>query len=842
MSHTIELSLTGLTCGHCVSRVKQNLEQRADVIMAEVTLDRARITGSASAQALIDTIEQAGYQASLCSPKSDPLAVSGMPEALTADNASIPVVATPQIPPVSDTQAEQSVSQQLLISDMHCASCVARVQHALAQVAGVSAVQVNLAQRSAWVTGNAETGMLISALQSAGYQGEVVQDSHWQQRRQQTTQAEITRYGWQAALALVVGVPMMLWGMFGNAMMLTAGNRHSWLALGILTLLVMALAGRHYYRNAWKSLLNRTATMDSLVALGTAAAWLYSISVNLWPQLFPVTARHLYYEACLMIIGLINLGHLLESRGRNRSSKALDQLMNLTPAVARQVTEHGDIEIALSTVQPGMLLRLIPGDRVPVDGEITDGEAWIDEAMLTGEPGAQHKQVGDKVSAGTLTEDGYAQIRAQFTGKATTLARIIQLVQQAQSSKPAIGRLADRIAEVFVPVVILIAVVSGAIWYFFGPQPQIAYSLVISTTVLIIACPCALGLATPMSTIAGVARAAEYGILVRDADALQHASKLDTLVFDKTGTLTEGKPQVVSISTVDNFPPEQALQLAATLEQASGHPLARAIMEKAGQVSVLAVSDLRTLPGYGMTGKVAGVKLLLGSPGWLGRQQIDTGVFAEEITREAGQGATTVLLAADGKLLALFAIRDPLRSDTVTALQRLRQAGYRLIMLTGDSPLTASTVATEAGISEVFAGVLPDGKAQVISSLQEQGQRVAMIGDGINDAPALAQAQVSIAMAGGSDVAMETASITLMRHNLHALADALAIAQATLRNMRQSLFGAFIYNIIAIPVAAGILWPLTGTLLNPIIAGAAMALSSITVVANANRLLRFKPH
>jgi Cu+-exporting ATPase len=487
-----------------------------------------------------------------------------------------------------------------------------------------------------------------------------------------------------------------------------------------------------------------------------------------------------------------------------------------------------------------MTLRLTTGDRVPVDGKITQGEAWLDEAMLTGEPIPQQKTDGDAVHAGTVVQDGSVLFTASAVGSHTTLSRIIRMVRQAQSSKPEIGQLADRISAVFVPVVVGIALLSAAIWYFFGPAPQIVYTLVIATTVLIIACPCALGLATPMSIISGVGRAAEFGVLVRDADALQRASTLDTLVFDKTGTLTEGKPQVVAVTT-SGIAQEEALRLAAALEQGSSHPLARAILDKANASALPQVSNFRTLRGLGVSGEAEGHALLLGNQALLNENGIDTAALESELKAQASQGATPVLLAIDGKAAALLAVRDPLRQDSVDALQRLHRAGYRLVMLTGDNPTTANAIAKEAGIDEVIAGVLPDGKADAIKKLQSQGRQVAMVGDGINDAPALAQADVGIAMGGGSDVAIETAAITLMRHSLMGVADALAISKATLRNMKQNLLGAFVYNTLGIPIAAGILWPLTGTLLNPVVAGAAMALSSITVVSNANRLLRFKP-
>ena len=831
MPHTIDLTLDGLSCGHCVKRVKESLEQRPDVETADVTIDHAAITGSASADALIDTIKQAGYGAALSHPKADPLTASTRPsEALTAAPSELPAAHEPDD------------SQQLLINGMSCASCVTRVQNALQAVPGVAQARVNLAERTALVMGSASAADLVQAIEKAGYGAEAIEDDLKRRERQQETAiATMKRFRWQAIVALLVGIPVMGWGMLGDNMMVTEDNRTLWLAIGVLTLGVMVFAGGHFYTSALKSLKNRTATMDTLVALGTGAAWLYSMSVNIWPQWFPMEARHLYYEASAMIIGLINLGHMLEARARQRSSKALERLLDLTPPTARVVTDNGEQNLPLAEVQPGMILRLTTGDRVPVDGEITQGEAWFDESMLTGEPVPQQKSNEDSVHAGTVVQDGSVLFRASRTGNHTTLSRIIRMVRQAQSSKPEIGKLADKISAIFVPVVVGIALFSAAIWYVFGPAPQIVYTLVIATTVLIIACPCALGLATPMSIISGVGRAAEFGVLVRDADALQRASTLDTLVFDKTGTLTEGKPQVVAVTTTGIIDEADTLRLAAALEQGSSHPLARAILAKAEASGVAQVNNFRTLRGLGVSGEAENHHLLLGNQALLAEHGIDTGALDEQLQAHAAQGATPVLLAVDGQAAALFAIRDPLRHDSVAALQRLHRAGYRLVMLTGDNATTAQAIAKEAGIDEVIAGVLPDGKADAIIKLQAEGRQVAMIGDGINDAPALALAEVGIAMGGGSDVAIETAAITLMRHSLTGVADALAISKATLRNMKQNLLGAFVYNAIGIPIAAGILWPLTGTLLNPVVAGAAMALSSITVVSNANRLLRFKP-
>ncbi|HAT1645111.1 TPA: copper-exporting P-type ATPase CopA [Raoultella planticola] len=831
MSQTIDLTLDGLSCGHCVKRVKESLEQRPDVELAEVTVTEAHVTGSASAEALIETIKQAGYGAELSHPKAKPLAESSIPsEALTAVSSELPAA-------TADDE-----SQQLLLSGMSCASCVSRVQNALQSVPGVTQARVNLAERTALVMGSASAAELVQAVEKAGYGAEAIEDDQERRERQQETAiATMKRFRWQAIVALLVGGPVMVWGMIGDNMMVSDDNRSLWLVIGLVTLAVMVFAGGHFYRSAWKSLKNGTATMDTLVALGTGVAWLYSMSVNLWPQWFPMEARHLYYEASAMIIGLINLGHMLEARARQRSSKALEKLLDLTPPSARVVSEEGEKSVPLADVQPGMTLRLTTGDRVPVDGVISQGEAWLDEAMLTGEPIPQQKTAGDTLHAGTVVQDGSVLFTASAVGSQTTLARIIRMVRQAQSSKPEIGQLADKISAVFVPAVVVIALFSAAIWYFFGPAPQIVYTLVIATTVLIIACPCALGLATPMSIISGVGRAAEYGVLVRDADALQRAGQLDTIVFDKTGTLTEGKPQVVAVKTFADVDESTALRLAAALEQGSSHPLARAIIEKAADSQLPVVNNFRTLRGLGVSGEAEGRTLLLGNQALLNEQKIATAAVESEIAAQASQGTTPVLLAIDGQVAALFAIRDPLRSDSVAALARLHRQGYRLVMLTGDNPTTANAIAKEAGIDEVIAGVLPDGKADAIKRLQSQGHQVAMVGDGINDAPALAQADVGIAMGGGSDVAIETAAITLMRHSLNGVADALAISKATLRNMKQNLLGAFVYNSLGIPIAAGILWPLTGTLLNPVVAGAAMALSSITVVSNANRLLRFKP-
>lgn len=898
------LALQGLTCSHCINKLTTALKARPDIQQVAVTLNYAKITGSASVQDIIKTIEQAGYQGKVATQPDIKLQLTGLNcrncvnktqkilENISGVSAAIVTTQTAQIfgtadpatlmaaikaigyqatletkiapsihqqsaissPEIAQTASKQTAANQLekpnidsdtiqlLINGMSCASCVNKVQKALLSTPGVQNAQVNLAERSALITGQAQHQALIQAVQKAGYDAEVIDNEmEHREKQQQFTKDSIRKFRWQAALALLVGIALMIWGMIGNNMMLNEKNQFSWLLIGLLTLIIMILTGGHFYYNAWRSLINGSATMDTLVALGTSTAWLYSISVNLWPDKFPIPARHLYYEASLMIIGLINLGHALEQGARQRSSNALRRLLDLTPPTALVISEKGENRVPLSQVEQGMLLRLTSGDRIPVDGELTYGEIWLDESMLTGEAVAQYKTVGEKVHAGTVVQDGTALLCVSAVGQHTTLARIIKLVRQAQSSKPAIGQLADKIAAIFVPGVIIIALTAGAIWYFFGPSPQISYALIVTTSVLIIACPCALGLATPMSIIAGVARAAEYGALIRDAEALQQASNLDTLVFDKTGTLTMGKPEVIEIHTFNQFEQSQVLTIAGALEKGANHPLANAILAQSVGLSLPEVNQFRTLAGAGVKGEIDNKTILLGTQALMSQYSINSQQVEQLIAKQANKGITPVLLAVDNQLAVLFSIRDPLRETAINALQRLHKQKYQLIMLTGDNPITASAIAKELGIDQVIAGVLPDEKAAVIAQLQKIGHKVAMIGDGINDAPALAQANVGIAMGSGSDIAIETAAITLINHNLHSVADTVQIAQGTLRNMKQNLFGAFIYNALGIPIAAGLFYPFTGTLLNPVIASVAMALSSITVVSNANRLLRFKP-
>ena len=613
--------------------------------------------------------------------------------------------------------------------------------------------------------------------------------------------------------------------------------------MGLATLGVMAFSGRHFYVGAWRTLANHTANMDTLIALGTGTAWLYSMVVVCLPGYLPEVARHVYFEATAMIIGLVNLGLALELRARGKTSEAIRRLIGLQARTARVLRDGKELDIAIEQVLRGDLVRVRPGEKIPVDGQVSEGRSAVDESMLTGEPMPVEKAAGDEVVAGTLNKSGSIVFRATRVGRDTALARIIAMVRRAQNSKPPIGRLADVIAAYFVPTVMIIAVLSALAWLNFGPQPALAFAIVSATTVLIIACPCALGLATPMSVMVGVGKAAEAGVLIRNGEALQTASKLTAMILDKTGTVTEGAPRVTDVIATGELGEDEIMQLAAGLEAGSEHPLAVAILESAAQrgVSPGRVTGFNALAGRGVEAQLDGRRLLLGNDRLMAERGIDCSARADVARELAAKARTPMYFAVDGTLAAIIAVADPIKADSAAAIRRLRDNGLRVVMLTGDNQATARAVAGQVGITEFYAEVLPEDKAAKVAELQAQGELVGMTGDGINDAPALALANVGFAIGTGTDVAIESADITLMRGSLHGLADAIAVSRATLANIRQNLFGAFIYNIAGIPVAAGVLYPFFGVLLSPVIAGGAMAFSSLTVVSNANRLRLFRP-
>jgi Cu+-exporting ATPase len=737
---------------------------------------------------------------------------------------------------------------ELLIEGAGCASCVSKIENALQQVQGVNSATMNFAQRSVSVDGNAAIEAMLRSVEKAGYHATAqVLDAELDQldAREQADHAHYQRLLKHMALALGLGAALMLYPLLGGAM--TVENRSqqlAWLLVGLLCAGVMITAGRHFYVGAWHSLRNRHATMDTLIALGTGTAWLYSMIVVLFPHIVPDNARHLYFEASAMIIGLINLGLALELRARGRTGQAIKRLIGMQPKTARIIRNGVELDIAIEQVATSDRVRVRPGESIPVDGVVLEGHSTVDESMLTGEPIATRKTAGDEVAAGTLNKNGAIIFEATRVGADTALARIIAMVKQAQNTKPAIGRLADRIAAVFVPTVIIIAVLSAVLWLLLGPDPGLNYAIVAATSVLIIACPCALGLATPMSVMVGVGKAAEAGVLIRNGEALQSAANLTTIVLDKTGTITQGEPAVTALQTMKPWDENQVLLLAASLEAASEHPLAQAIVDNATirELSLAPVHHFAAIAGHGVCGEVMDKQLLLGNRRLM--EQHDVALSTAQLQRArqmAERAQTPVYLAVDGQLAGIIAIADPLKTDSAAAIARLQQRGLKLVMITGDNNATAQAVAKQVGITDYRADVLPEGKAEQVAALQQRGEIVAMVGDGINDAPALACANVGFAIGSGTDIAIESADITLMRGSLHGLADAIAISGATLRNIKQNLFGAFIYNTLGIPIAAGILYPFIGLQLNPVIAGAAMAFSSVTVVSNANRLRWFKP-
>jgi len=733
----------------------------------------------------------------------------------------------------------------LRIHGASCASCVSKIEGALQGVDGVKEAAMNLAQSTVSVTGCVSVEALINAIEAVGYHAESITDSSNQSvldEKEKADEAYYKRLMREMWIALSLGVPLMIYGLFvGEMTVTTTMERGVWLAVGLLTFGVMFFAGKHFYIGAWKSLANHSANMDTLIALGTGTAWIYSMFVVFFPSLVPEMARHVYFEATAMIIGLINLGLALEIKARGRTSEAIKRLIGLQPKTARVVRNGEEVDIAIEQVQLGDRVRVRPGEKISVDGIVLEGLTAVDESMLTGEPMPVEKAAGDEVVAGTINKSGSILFQATRVGKDTALAQIIDMVKRAQNSKPPIGRLADVISAYFVPVVMIIAVISALIWLNFGPDPRIAFAIVSATTVLIIACPCALGLATPMSVMVGVGKAAEAGVLIRNGEALQTASKVTAMILDKTGTITLGEPKVTHIELAHARDEDDVLQLAASLEAGSEHPLALSIIGSAKErgLTLDAVGDFRAVAGHGVEGVVRGRTLLFGNERLMRDSSVDIDAYIAKAQAMAAQAQTPMYFAVDGKLAAIIAVADPIKDDSIEAIKRLQSNGVRIVMLTGDNRDTAKAVAEKVGITEYFAEVLPDQKSDKVAELQAQGEIVGMTGDGINDAPALALANVGFAIGTGTDVAIESADITLMRGSLHGLADAIAVSKATLSNIKQNLLGAFIYNVAGVPVAAGVLYPFLGLLLSPVIAGAAMAFSSLTVVTNANRLRLF---
>jgi len=655
---------------------------------------------------------------------------------------------------------------------------------------------------------------------------------------------DMTRRFW---IGLVLSLPVVALEMGGHLTGLShyIGQQTSnWIQMLLATPVVL-WAGWPFFVRGWQSLVNRSLNMFTLIAMGTGVAWVYSMVATLAPDAFPAAFRGhdgsvaVYFEAAAVITVLVLLGQVLELRARESTSGAIRALLDLAPKTARKIMADGtEQEVQLDTVQAGNRLRVRPGEKVPVDGAVLEGRSSVDESMVTGESMPVTKEVGAKVIGGTMNQSGGLVIEAQKVGRDTMLAQIVQLVAEAQRSRAPIQRLADQVSGYFVPAVIVVAVLAFIAWAIWGPEPQFSYGLVAAVAVLIIACPCALGLATPMSIMVGVGRGAQAGVLIRNAEALEHMEKVDTLVVDKTGTLTEGKPTVTAIVPAEGFTEAEVLRLAASAERPSEHPLAVAIVaaaEKQG-IATARVTDFDSPTGKGALGTVEGRRIVLGNKAFLAEHGVDVSPLAEQADKLREDGATAIFAGVDGQAAGAIAIADPVKDSTPEALAGLKAEGVRVVMLTGDNWTTAKAVARRLGIEEVEAEVLPDQKSAVVQRYKAAGRVVAMAGDGVNDAPALAAADVGIAMGTGTDVAMESAGVTLLKGDLTGIVRAQRLSQATMRNIRQNLFFAFIYNALGVPVAAGVLYPVFGILLSPIIAAAAMALSSVSVIGNAIRL------
>ena len=658
---------------------------------------------------------------------------------------------------------------------------------------------------------------------------------------------DMTRRMW---ISSVLALPVFLLAMahlFPGAPHWIMGGVSRWMQF-ILSTPVVLWAGAPFFRRGWRSLITHHFNMWTLIMLGVGAAYVFSVMAMLAPSVFPESMQMhgkvgIYFEAAAVIIVLVLLGQVLELRARSRTGSAIKALLNLAPPTARQVVAGGDKEVPLDQVKVGDLLRVVPGDKVPVDGAVVEGHSNVEESMITGEPLPVEKKVGDKVTGGTANGPGSFVMRAERVGSDTLLGQIVNMVADAQRSRAPIQGLADKVAGIFVPVVLAVSVLTFVLWMWLGPEPRLAHAIVNAVAVLIIACPCALGLATPMSIMVGVGRGAQEGVLVKNAEALERLEKITTLVVDKTGTLTQGKPKLMDVMPSDGFDANEFLRLAASLEQNSEHPLAAAIVEGATERGVVldTVKDFRSVTAGGVVGTIAGRAVMIGKPDFLRNEKVN-GLEALEASavKLQDEGKTAMYVAIDGKPAGVLAVADPIKSTTPEAIRDLQALGLKIVMLTGDNRRTAAVVAKQLGLDAVEAEIEPAGKVAHVKKLREEGKHVAMAGDGINDAPALSEAEVGIAMGTGTDVAMQSAGVTLVKGDLRGIAKAIRLSRATMRNIRQNLFFAFLYNALGIPVAAGVLYPFFGLLLSPMVAGAAMSLSSVSVISNALRLRNVK--
>ncbi len=738
------------------------------------------------------------------------------------------------------------------IENFRCASCMKFIEEELKSTPGVLNASVNIATQEAtvdYLPQNTERAELNTAIEAWGYKPRSATSEAPVDKQEEAHAREYSRLMNMFWFAAIVSLPVLLFAypqyvpVIRDLSMDTI--RLAWILSALATLPVLFYSGYDFFTGAWAALKHRSANMNTLIALGTGAAWLYSTFAIAFPSVFPEGTSEPFYDVVAVVIALVVLGQALELRAKGQSSSAIKKLLGLQAKTARVIRDGTDMDLPVEEVLVGDVIQVRPGEKVPVDGIIVEGSSAVDESMLTGESLPASKKMGDEVIGATINKTGAFKFRATKVGKDTALAQIVKMVQDAQNSKAPIARLADTVSGYFVPIVMILAVWTFVIWFVSGPQPQLVYALVTSVTVLIIACPCALGLATPMSLMVGIGKGAENGILIRSGEALQTARSIQTVVMDKTGTITKGKPELTDIilDEQSSGTSDQLLKSAASVEKVSEHPLAQAIVEgaQARKLELAEVKDFEAIPGHGVSAKVEDKRILIGNLKLMNRENIALGSLEEQAKSIADDGKTPMFIALDGKAAGIIAVADTVKEDSAEAIKALQGLGIEVVMITGDNRRTAAAIARKVGVTRVLAEVLPEDKAKNVQQLQAEGKKVAMVGDGINDAPALAQADVGLAIGTGTDVAIEASDITLIKGSLKGVVTAIEVSRATMTNIYQNLVGAFFYNVSGIPVAMGVLFPFFGLLLSPLIAGAAMAFSSVTVVGNANRLRGFKP-
>ncbi|MEX9966683.1 heavy metal translocating P-type ATPase [Providencia stuartii] len=814
-ANRLSLPVEGMTCASCVGRVERALKavDNIDTAVVNLATERADITFKehVDVDAAIRAIESSGYK---------------VREEIT----------------------------ELAIEEMTCASCVGRVEKALTQIPGVIEASVNLATERARIrhlSGAVTVADLEAAVVQAGYKPRRLSDASTNVNEQADERREQEERSLRRSLftAAIFTLPVFIIEMGSHFISgihhwvaNTLGQQLNWYIQFVLATLVLFGPGLRFFQKGVPALLRAAPDMNSLVAVGTAAAYGYSVVATFMPQILPVGTANVYFEAAVVIVTLILLGRTLEARAKGKTSQAIKRLVGLQAKTARVARDGKMIEIPLDEVATDDIVFVRPGEKIPVDGVVIEGASYVDESMITGEPVPVSKEIGSEVVGGTINKTGAFSFRVTQIGSNTVLAQIIRLVEEAQGSKLPIQALVDKVTMWFVPAVMAGAVITFFIWLIFGPDPALTFALINAVAVLIIACPCAMGLATPTSIMVGTGRAAELGVLFRKGEALQALRDVSVVALDKTGTLTKGRPELTDLVPAEGFEYDEVLALVAAIETRSEHPIAEAIVAAAKEkgISFAAIEEFEAVPGFGVSAKVGGRSISVGADRFMKQLGLEVSHFQPTALRLGEQGKSPLYAAIDGRLAAIIAVADPIKETTPEAIKALHSLGLKVAMITGDNAATAAAIAKQLGIDEVAAEVLPDGKVAALKQFRSNGNKVAFVGDGINDAPALAEADVGLAIGTGTDVAIEAADVVLMSGDLRGVVDAIALSQATIRNIKQNLFWAFAYNALLIPVAAGLLYPINGTLLSPILAAAAMALSSVFVLGNALRLKRFQ--